>query len=85
MKEVLHVVPQKFRPSIPNLVYQVLHGHRSKHHPNHILQQYDLYTNYASAALQLLNPEVDDGTDSYDTGPAHQGSHLLVSSVPFQS
>jgi len=58
MKEILDVEPQRFRPSIPNLVYQ-----------------YDLYTNYLSAALQLLNPEVDEA-DSNDTKPSHQGLRI---------
>jgi len=54
MREVLSVKPTKFRPSIPNLVYQ-----------------YDLYTNYNSKALDLINPEID--ADEGGLAPAHQG------------
>eukprot|EP00746_Dinoflagellata_sp_MGD_P165724 gnl/MRDRNA2_/MRDRNA2_95166_c0_seq1.p1 gnl/MRDRNA2_/MRDRNA2_95166_c0~~gnl/MRDRNA2_/MRDRNA2_95166_c0_seq1.p1 ORF type:complete len:394 (-),score=88.13 gnl/MRDRNA2_/MRDRNA2_95166_c0_seq1:30-1211(-) len=43
MQELLEVKPVRFRPSIPNLVYQ-----------------YSVYTNYTSALLDKLNPEIDD-------------------------
>ena len=33
--------------------------------------QYDLYTNYLSPALGVLNPEIDE-VDPNDTAPAHQ-------------
>lgn len=43
MEELVGVKPQKFKPSIPNLVYQ-----------------YNLYCNYPSTGLDVLNPEIPE-------------------------
>jgi len=65
MQKLLGVESQRFRPSIPNLVYQYVFGAALLQLTTFCLPRlfsvrYNVYTNFSSHILQQPNPEVDD-------------------------